>query len=94
MSDLAALIERRRALAVELADVEAEIERQRGTGGSSTAGAVLTIEEAAQRLRTTVDALYRKRLRARIGYKDPLDGKIKFTEAELDDYARRHRRGA
>jgi hypothetical protein len=56
-------------------------------------GEVLGIEEAAKRLGTSVDSLYRKRLRLRLGYRDPLDGRLKFTDKEINDYIRQqHRR--
>jgi len=53
---------------------------------------VLTIEEAAARLRTSEDSLYRKRRSLRLGYRDPLDGRIKFTLHEIDEYIRCQRR--
>jgi hypothetical protein len=55
-------------------------------------GEVLGIDEAAKRLGTSPDSLYRKRQRLCLGFRDPLDGKIKFTERELQDYVRRQSR--
>jgi hypothetical protein len=54
--------------------------------------ALLKVEEAAKRLRTSTDALYRKHKRMALGYVDPLDGRLKFTEQEIADYIRRQRR--
>jgi hypothetical protein len=54
---------------------------------------VLTIDEAAARLRTSQDSLYRKWRRLRLGYRDPFDRKIKFTEKEITDYIGRQKRG-
>lgn len=47
---------------------------------------VLTVKQAAERLGTSVASLRRKRKRLRLGYLDPLDGRLKFTEAELAAY--------
>ncbi len=64
-----------------------------GTAASHAGhGLVLTIEEAAARLRTSEDSLYRKRRSLRLGYRDPLDGRIKFTLHEIDEYIRCQRR--
>lgn len=54
---------------------------------------VLGVEEAARRLGTSADSLYRKRKRLRLGYIDPLDGKLKFTTEEVDRYICRQGRG-
>jgi hypothetical protein len=55
-------------------------------------GAVLAVKQAAERLETSADSLYRKRKRLRLGYVDPLDGRLKFTEQEIEDYIRRQYR--
>jgi hypothetical protein len=54
---------------------------------------VLDVTTAAHRLATSPDSLYRKHKRLRLGYKDPLDGRLKFTEEEINAYVRRHRGG-
>ena len=53
---------------------------------------LLDISQTAELLRTTKDSLYRKRKRQRLGYVDPLDGRLKFTKAELHAYIRRQGR--
>jgi hypothetical protein len=53
---------------------------------------LLDIGQTAELLRTTKDSLYRKRKRQRLGYIDPLDGRLKFTKAELQTYIRRQGR--
>ena len=57
---------------------------------------VIRIDEAAKILGTTPDNLYRKRLRAlpgigggHLGYKDPLDGRVKFRRSALLDYLKK-----
>ncbi len=60
--------------------------------GQPARHAVLDVETAAKRLGTSCDSLYRKRKRLRLGYVDPLDGKLKFTEEEISEYIRRQRR--
>jgi excisionase family DNA binding protein len=92
---LSALVEYRRQTAHLVADLDAAILGQvaQGTEPSHAGhGLVLTIEEAAARLRTSEDTLYRKRRSLRLGYRDPLDGRIKFTLHEVDEYIRRQRR--
>lgn len=55
--------------------------------------AVLDVKTAAERLGTSRDSLYRKHQRLRLGYIDPLDGRLKFTESEITAYIRRQSRG-
>lgn len=47
---------------------------------------VLTLREAAALLRTSVDALHRKWPRLGFAYKDPLDGRVKFSRRGLERY--------
>lgn len=76
------------------ADISAAITNRRTQpSGQHDMGAVLSIDEAAKRLNTSSDSLYRKRKRLRLGYIDPLDGRLKFTEQEINDYIRRQQRG-
>ena len=76
------------------ADIDAAITSRMAKGiGRQDMGAVMGIEEAAKRLDTSSDSLYRKHNRLRLGYIDPLDGRLKFTEQEISDYIRRQRRG-
>ena len=75
------------------ADLHAAIDRQTLSGHREpTMGDVLDVETAAKRLGTSRDSLYRKRKRLRLGYIDPLDGKLKFTDQEITEYIRRQRR--
>jgi hypothetical protein len=93
---LPTLVEYRRQAAHLIADLDAEIlSRPPGRMGQVDDShlPVLTIAEAAARLSTSQDSLYRKWRRLRLGYRDPLDGKIKFTEKEITDYIGRQRRG-
>lgn len=53
---------------------------------------VVDVKVAAERLNTSKDSLYRKHRRLRLGYIDPLDGGLKFTEQELAEYVRRQKR--
>ena len=46
----------------------------------------LSINEAAAILRTTKDSLYRRGRRLGLGYKDPLDGRLKFSRRALERY--------
>ena len=75
-------------------DLTMAIDRLTATGGHQEPemGEVLGIDEAAKRLGTSPDSLYRKRQRLRLGYRDPLDGRLKFTVAELEAYIRRQKR--
>ena len=47
---------------------------------------------ASARLMTTKDSLYRNWKRLRIGYLDPMDGRLKFPVDQLEDYIRRQAR--
>src|SRR5262245_21605562 len=57
------------------------------------ASQVVDTETAAAFLGTSKDSLYRKHKRLRLGYIDPLDGRLKFTTKELTSYVARQRRG-
>jgi hypothetical protein len=46
----------------------------------------LHIEEAARLLNTSADSLYRKWPKLPFAYKDPLDGKIKFSLRGIERY--------
>ena len=74
------------------ADLKAAISRQifRALRHTDT-GDVLDVRTAAKRLGTSEDSLYRKHRRLRLGYIDPLDGRLKFTELEINEYIRRQR---
>jgi len=90
---LDALITLRRQARHLEADLAAAIERRMvREPAPPVLGEVLGVEEAAKRLGTSPDSLYRKHRRLRLGYKDPLDGRLKFTEQELAEYVRRQRR--
>src|SRR5262249_25459465 len=87
-----ALIAERQATAEKLAQLDAAITLALAQGSNGGPGQVLGVEAAAKRLGCSQDALYRKHHRLRLGYKDALDGKLKFTARELDEYIeRRHR---
>ena len=90
------------AAPADVPDVAGELERLRVLAWQKMAAPtaatppdrVLTIKEAAARLQTSPASLYRKRKRLRIGYIDSLDGRLKFSEAELEAYlARQNRAG-
>src|SRR6266566_2121979 len=60
------------------ADVEAAIEHLKlRHHREADIGEVVDVEEAARRLNTSADSLYRKHNRLRLGYIDPLDGRLK-----------------
>jgi predicted DNA-binding transcriptional regulator AlpA len=87
------LVDLRRQVRHLDADVDAAIARQMLRGHRQPDVAeVLDVETAAKRLGTSRDSLYRKRKRLRLGYIDPLDGKLKFTDQEITEYIRRQRR--
>jgi hypothetical protein len=76
------------------ADVEAAVFRQLDQAQREPAtGTVLDVKTAAKRLGTSSDSLYRKRKRLRLGYVDPLDGRLKFTEQEITNHIDRQKRG-
>jgi len=54
--------------------------------GEAEAADILTLEEAAQLLRTSPDTLYRKWKKLPFAFKDPLDGKIKFSRSGVERY--------
>ncbi len=82
---------RRQVLHVD-ADLKAAISRQILRRLRETdMGDVLDVKTAAKRLGTSEDSLYRKHRRLRLGYIDPLDGRLKFTEQEISEYIRRQR---
>ena len=54
---------------------------------------IVDVKKAAELLETSTDSLYRKHKRLRLGYIDPLDGRLKFTVEEIAEYVRRQRRG-
>jgi hypothetical protein len=90
---LGLLLDLRRHVRLLGADLEMAIDRQvLRANGQPARHAVLDVETAAKRLGTSCDSLYRKRKRLRLGYVDPLDGKLKFTEEEISEYIRRQRR--
>ncbi len=70
-------------------------QRMTATAGTKEPAAqdeILGVDEAALYLRVSVDSLYRKRKRLGLGYLDPIDGRLKFSRAQLDGYLRRQRR--
>lgn len=86
-----ALVDLRRQLSRLVADADALL----ATLPTATAEAppkVLTMEEATLFLRCSRDSLYRKRHALRLGFVDPLDGRLKFTEAELRAHLARQAR--
>jgi hypothetical protein len=87
-----ALVELRRQLHHLAADLDAAITNRAAQGSDQQLGEVFGVEEAAKRLDTSTDSLYRKHKRLRLGYIDRLDGRLKFTEREINDYVRRQRR--
>jgi hypothetical protein len=91
---LDALVDLRRQARHLDAAFDAAIARRLAHGPDHSAvGDVLDVETAAKRLGTSPDSLYRKHRHLRLGYIDPLDGRLKFTEQEIADYIRRQRRG-
>jgi hypothetical protein len=86
------LIAERQATAEKLAQLDAAITLALAQDSIGGPGEVLGVEAAAKRLACSQDALYRKHRRLRLGYKDALDGKLKFTARELDEYIERRRR--
>ncbi len=89
------------APAAELPGLLGELERlralawQRMTTGTKEPAApdeILGVDEAAAHLKVSVDSLYRKRKRVGLGHLDPIDGRLKFSRAQLDGYLRRQRR--
>ena len=75
------------------ADLNAAARKQLARGNAQpTVGEILDVEEAAKGLNTSPDSLYRQHKRLRLGYIDPLDGRLKFTEQEIAEYIRRQRR--
>jgi hypothetical protein len=88
------------APAVELPGLLGELERLRARAWQrmtapkepEAADEILGVDEAALYLRVSVDSLYRKRKRVGLGYLDPIDGRLKFSRAELDRHLRRQRR--
>jgi hypothetical protein len=90
---LGLLLDLRRHVRLLNADLEVAIDRRMlKANGQPASYVVLDVETAAKRLGTSCDSLYRKRKRLRLGYIDPLDGKLKFTEEEISEYIRRQRR--
>jgi hypothetical protein len=90
---LTVLVDLRRQIRHLDAEVDGAIARRAPLEpGQPGPDAVLGVEEAARRLDTSADSLYRKHKRLRLGYKDPLDGRLKFTQQEIADYIRRQRR--
>jgi hypothetical protein len=86
------LIAERQATAEKLAQLDAAIALAMAQNGRGGPGGVLGVEAAAKRLGCSQDALYRKHRRLKLGYKDALDGKLKFSARELDEYIERRRR--
>ena len=84
-----ALVDLRRRLAHLVADADALLSKPTATAEPTK---VLTMAEAAELLRCTRDSLYRKHARLKLGFLDPLDGKLKFTAAELARYVAGQRR--
>lgn len=77
---------RREALRLA-ADLDAVVARGLSTAHPKAELApVLGVKAAAAMLGTSTDSLFRKRKRLGLGYLDPLDGKLKFTAAELVRY--------
>lgn len=56
----------------------------------AAADKALTIGEAATLLCTSKDSLYRKWRRLDFAYRDPLDGRVKFSRAGLERYVDHH----
>jgi hypothetical protein len=88
-----ALLDLRRKIRHLDADIELAIERVRLRDQRQTdIGEVMDVGEAARRLNTSADSLYRKHNSLRLGYIDPLDGRLKFTGQEISEYIRRRQR--
>ncbi len=91
-----ALVTLRRQVKLLDAEIGAAFDRRMVTSVNdrdSREGEVLDKAAAARELGTSEDSLYRKRKRLRLGYIDPLDGRLKFTRREIEDYKRRQKRG-
>jgi hypothetical protein len=83
------LIELRRRAGHLLADLDAALAARVTYGGEpSGPEQVLSIAEAAERLQTTADSLYRKWRTLPFAYKDPLDGRLKFSARGIQAYLR------
>ena len=90
---LTVLVDLRRQVRNLDADLDAAIAQQMAQEHNYEGPSkVVDVETAAQRLGTSPDSLYRKRKRLKLGYIDPLDGRLKFTEQELAEYVERQRR--
>lgn len=76
------------------ADIRAAVSQRQMVADRSHPGPgdVLDVAAAAARLGTSEDSLYRKHRRLGLGYKDPLDGRLKFTAQEIADYIKRQHR--
>jgi len=83
-----ALVDLRRRLAHLVADADALLSKPTATAEPAK---VLTMSEAALMLRCSRDALYRKHSRLKLGYVDPLDGRLKFRSDELARYVGQRR---
>jgi hypothetical protein len=84
------LVELQRQLRHVDADVAAALTRTATPGqGAPEITDVLDVTEAAKRLNTSTDSLYRRRKALRLGYLDPLDKHLKFTAHEIAEYIRR-----
>ena len=87
-----ALVDLRRQIRYLDADLDAAIARHLAQGDDQPGvNEVVDAETAAALLGTSMDSLYRKRKRLRLGYIDPLDGRLKFTKWEIAEYIRRQR---
>ncbi len=63
---------------------------ENGRSGIPAEGLPLSLAEAARMLRTSPDTLYRKWRKLPFAYKDPIDGRVKFSLAGIDKYLRQH----
>jgi hypothetical protein len=54
--------------------------------GRAVADEVLLIEAAAALLKTSIDSLHTKWKRLPFAYKDPLDGRLKFSRRGIEKY--------
>lgn len=90
---ISVLVDLRRQLRHLDADLDAVIaDRMAPASSHQDMTTVLGVDETARRLDTSPDSLYRKRKRLRLGYIDPLDGRLKFTGQEIAEYVRRQKR--
>ena len=61
-----------------------------GHGAPVDNGQIYSVEEAGEYLRVSRSTIYRLVRLKEIGYIDFPGGKVSFTQAQLDDFLRRH----